>query len=184
MQFFNSTHTYGYISIALHWISVVLILGLFALGFWMVELGYYDPWYRKAPDLHRSFGILFGCILVARLIWKWRQPKPEACENHSKWERRASSFVHLLLYCLMFLMIPTGYLITTAQGQSLNVFGLVEIPAVVTEVDRLEDYAGWFHIYIAYSLVTLALLHAAAAVKHHFVDRDNTLKRMLGKKIL
>ncbi len=181
MQLNNSSRQYGAVAIAFHWLSAILVIGLFSLGLWMEDLGYLDPWYRKAPDLHRSFGIVFGIILVARLIWKYCQIKPEPCKNHSKWERVVSSATHILLYITMFLMVPTGYLITTAKGQPLSVFNTVDIPALVTGVDRLEDYAGALHFYIAYSLVTLALLHALAALKHHFIDRDNTLKRMIGK---
>ncbi|WNO11077.1 cytochrome b [Teredinibacter sp. KSP-S5-2] len=181
MHLKNTSSSYGILSLIFHWVSAGMIITLFILGLWMMGLDYYDPWYRKGPDLHRSLGILFGAVLLARIIWRLSSQQPTPITTHKPWEKRLSKAVHVFLYLLMFTMIPTGYLITTAKGQSLEVFGLFEIPALITGIDQLEDYAGEFHEIIAFSLIGLAALHALAAVKHHFIDRDKTLLRMLAK---
>jgi len=89
--------------------------------------------------------------------------------------------MHHALYLLVFLIGIRGYLISTADGRALSVFGWFEIPALVTSVDNLEDRAGDVHYLLAVALMILAGVHALAALKHHFIDRDATLTRMLGR---
>ena len=72
----NSEDAYGWVAILLHWLVAVTIIGLFALGFWMVDLSYYDPWYRQGPDIHRSVGILLFMAMVLRLVWRLLSPPP------------------------------------------------------------------------------------------------------------
>ena len=71
MQATNSEDAYGWMAILLHWLVAITIVGLFALGFWMVDLSYYDPWYRQGPDIHRSVGILLFMAMVLRLAWPY-----------------------------------------------------------------------------------------------------------------
>jgi cytochrome b561 len=91
-----------------------------------------------------------------------------------------SSLGHGLLYAGIFLVMISGYLISTAKGRGVSVFDLFEIPAFITGLPNQADLAGAVHFYVAWGLVLLAGLHALAALKHHFIDRDATLKRMLG----
>jgi len=76
----------------------------------------------------------------------------------------------------------SGYLISTAKGKPIDVFGLFELPATLHGLDGQEDIAGMVHEYLAYSLIALAVLHAAGAIKHHVIDKDKTLIRMLKTK--
>jgi cytochrome b561 len=87
---------------------------------------------------------------------------------------------HGLLYLLLFALMVSGYLISTADGRGLEVFDWFAIPATLSGLKGQEDLAGEVHLYLAWSLILLAALHALAALKHHFIDRDITLKRMLG----
>ena len=64
----NDRTRYGWLSIGLHWLVAATVIGLFALGLWMVDLGYYDPWYRTGPDIHRSIGILLFAVMLVRLL--------------------------------------------------------------------------------------------------------------------
>lgn len=173
----NTQQGYGLISIALHWLVALTVVGLFALGLWMVELGYYDPWYRKGPDLHKSIGILLFLVMGFRLIWRWSNPHPISVGKPL--EIKLASIVHGLLYLLLFSLMLSGYLISTADGRAIDVFNLFSVPALVSGFDNQEDIAGLVHQIIAYSLIALVVLHALAALKHHFFDRDRTLKRML-----
>ena len=77
MRLLNSSKDYGLVSILLHWSIAMTIIGLFALGLWMVELDYYDAWYRKAPDLHKSIGILLFIAVALRILWRTGNRRPE-----------------------------------------------------------------------------------------------------------
>ncbi len=177
MHLRNDLQAYGLVSVLLHWIMAVLIIGLFALGKYMVDLDYYHPWYQKAPDLHRSLGVITGLLLLLRFLWRWTNPQPEILG--SPWERRAALWVHRLFYVLMAAIVVSGYLVTTADGQAVSVFGWLAIPATIHGIDNQEDIAGVVHEWLANGLIALAVLHGLAALKHHFIDRDPTLRRML-----
>ncbi|MFZ1872669.1 MAG: cytochrome b/b6 domain-containing protein, partial [Chania sp.] len=85
------------------------------------------------------------------------------------------------LYTVLFAILISGYLISTADGQAISVFGWFDVPASLTGIPQQADTAGTIHLYLAWVVVVLSALHALAALKHHFIDRDVTLKRMLGR---
>ncbi|MGF2733526.1 cytochrome b [Marinobacter sp. DUT-1] len=181
MQFRNSTERYGSVAIFIHWLVAAAVIGLFALGYWMVDLSYYDDWYRRGPDIHRSVGILLLAVMVIRVIWRFTNPPPLPLSDHQRLEVLAAHAAHGLLYALLFVAMVSGYLISTADGSSISVFGWFEVPSVTGQVKGMEDVAGSIHYWSTWAIVILAGLHALAALKHHFVDRDRTLLRMLGK---
>lgn len=181
MHWRNSTSRYGLLSILLHWIVAVCVFGMFGLGFWMVDLDYYSSWYKTAPDLHKSIGLCLLALMLFRLFWRWFSPPPLPLANHGLWVRRASKAGHWLLYVLMFVLMLSGYLISTADGRGVSVFGLFEVPASLTSIPDQEDVAGLLHEWLAWALVIFAGLHGLAALKHHLIDHDTTLKRMLGR---
>ncbi len=176
----NSTQAYGWISIVLHWGMALAIFGLFGLGLYMVELTYYDALYRTLPSIHKSIGILMALALLLRITWRWSNPVPEAVTGTRPFERRLAAIVHRLFYLLIAVIMLSGYLISTADGSAISVFGWFSVPASLTSIPRQEDIAGLVHQYLAYFLIALVVLHAAAALKHHFIDRDATLRRILG----
>ena len=177
MQWRNHLHGYGLVSITFHWLMTLLIFGLFALGKYMVSLDYYHPWYQAAPDLHRSLGVAVALLLVLRLAWRLANPRPQPMGKI--WERRIALWVHRLFYLLTAAVVVAGYLITTADGQPVVVFGRFELPATLHGLENQADIAGQWHDGLAVALVSLAGLHTLAALKHHFIDRDDTLIRML-----
>lgn len=179
-QIGNSARRYGVVSITVHWVVALVIVGLFALGYWMVGLDYYDEWYRKAPDIHRSLGILLMITMILRLFWRLANTAPAPLETHSRFEILAAHGAHWLLYLLIFTAMISGYLITTADGSSINVFGWFEVPSVTGRIKGMEDTAGVVHYWATWAVVGLASVHALAALKHHFLDKDDTLRRMLG----
>jgi cytochrome b561 len=172
---------YSVLHIVLHWLVVLLIVGTFCLGLWMVELDYYDAWYKKGPDLHRSIGVMILCLMCARLVSRFVSGVPAALLTHAPWERRLASIMHIGLYLLVLATGIAGYLISTADGRGVLVFDWFEIPATITGIARQEDVAGDVHLVLAVTLIVMAAIHGGAALKHHFVDRDPTLRRMLGK---
>lgn len=177
----NTDSTYGLVATLLHWTVALTVIGLFALGLWMTGLDYYDPWYRDAPNIHRSIGVLLFIAVAIRLAWRQIDPPPPALSTHTATERLLARIAHGLLYLLLFAVMIAGYLVSTADGRPVDVFGLFQVPATFSGIENQEDLAGDIHLALAITLVSLAGLHALAALKHQFVDRDGTLMRMLGR---
>lgn len=180
MQIKNTASTYGSVAITLHWLVAVTVIGLATLGLWMTDLTYYSPYYRSAPFWHKSIGISLAVLIVLRLIWRWANPKPVHMTGHKAWEVRVASMVHGLLYLLLIVIVLSGYLISTATGQGIDVFGWFTLSALVSGLPEQADRAGLVHYWLAITVLVLAGIHALGALKHHFIDRDNTLRRMFG----
>jgi len=178
----NTNEHYGWISILLHWISALAIFGLFGLGFWMVELSYYDSWYKTGPDLHKSIGLTLLALMIFRVLWRFVQVRPAPLLSHTASEQKMGHLVHRILYLLLFVIMFSGYFISTADGRGIEVFSLFSVPGFGSFIENQEDIAGLVHMAAAYTVITLAVLHGLAALKHHFIDKDKTLTRMLGKR--
>lgn len=178
MKWRNTRHGYGVLQIALHWIMATLVAILLPLGLWMTGLDYYHPWYKQGPDLHRALGVLFALLLLLRLAWRLSGPMPRPSAG-SAWQRRAAQAAHGLLYLLPLLLVTSGYLISTADGRAVDVFGWFQVPATLHGIDGQEDIAGDIHFALAMLLLAVIALHLAAALRHHFLLRDDTLRRML-----
>lgn len=181
MRISNSSDAYGLIAVVLHWLVAAVVVGLFTLGLWMVELTYYDDWYRTAPAVHKAVGVLLFMVVALRFGWRQLGPHPAPLASHGPLERRAAGIAHALMYVLLLAVMLSGYLISTADGRPIDVFGLFRVPALISDLPNQADIAGKVHLYLAITLVSLAAVHALAALKHQFIDRDGTLLRMLGR---
>ena len=177
MQVKNTRQEYGLVARFLHWGMAITIFATFALGLWMRGLEYYSPWYKTAPDIHKSIGILLLVALAVRFIWRTINIRPDDCYL-SSFERSISQMVHGGFYLLLLVHMSTGYLISTVDGRSISVFGWFEVPSIY-EQKGLEDTVGLIHEYLSYGLMALVAVHVAAALKHHFINRDQTMRRML-----
>lgn len=178
----NTDSNYGWITISIHWLAASIIFGLFGLGYWMVDLSYYDSWYKTAPELHKSIGVTLFGLMLFRVIWRFNQVQPKPLPSHTLTEKKLGHAMHKTLYFLTFFIMLTGYLISTADERGISVFGIFEVPGFGSLIENQEDIAGVIHQYVAYLIIVLALLHATAAIKHHFIGKDETLTRMLGKR--
>lgn len=176
----NNKNNYGLVSILLHWISAFTIFGLFGLGYWMVDLSYYSEWYKTAPLVHKSIGMILFFIILFRLFWKTINIKPISIGN--RFEIKISKIVHFLLYLLMITIFISGYLISTADGRGIEIFNIITIPSIGEFIENQESVMGSIHKYSTYILMVLVGLHSIAALKHHFINKDNTLKRMIKTK--
>jgi len=179
MNYRNKPAQWGCISIVMHWVVAVAVIGLFGLGLWMRSLGYYDPWYQKGPDIHRSVGVCLFLVIAFRLFWRYLTPPPLPLENHKRWEVKLSHRVHFLLYLLLFLVMISGYFIASADALPIAIFNWAEIPAIVLPIAQQEEVAGAAHYYLAVTMMLLVAVHALGALKHHFIDRDETLTRII-----
>lgn len=181
MQLKNNTTHFGIIAVTLHWLVAITVFSLFGLGLWMTGLDYYDSWYKQGPWWHKSIGITLFFVVVFRLCWRLLNPPPAHLTNHKPWEVKLAHMAHLLLYFLILVIMVSGYLISTADNRPIEVFGWFAIPATITSLPGQEDIAGLIHLILASTLIGLVVLHAAAALKHHFIDRDRSLKRIFGR---
>lgn len=167
-------------AIVLHWLMAIAIFFLFGLGLYMVELTYYDAWYRGSLELHKSLGLVLLLVWITRVAWRWLNTSPEM--TGTKFEKKAAHVVHSVLYFLMLALMITGYLISTADGRGIEVFSLIEIPAMSISFENQEDIAGDIHWAIAWILMLMVALHSLAAIKHQWVNKDGTLMKMIRPK--
>lgn len=176
MDIRDTSEGYGIVSRLFHWLMAVAIVAMFVLGVWMVGLDYYSPYYNSAPDIHRSVGMVLLFALLVRWLWRATNPKPSDMDL-SPFERRASYAVHWGFYVLLLALMISGYFISTSDGSPISVFGWFEVPGLV-KWPGLETPAGNIHRILAYLVIGLAAVHAIAALKHHFVDKNEVMTRM------
>lgn len=179
MSIKNKNERYGLLSLSIHWLVALTVYGLFGLGLWMTSLTYYSPWYQKAPKIHMTIGAVLLAVMVFRVLWRLFTAQPKPVASHSPLVRFMSKAGHLAIYLLLFVVMTSGYLIFTADGDAIVLLGGIEIPALITGIPNQADFTGAVHLYGAWALVILSVGHGLAALKHHFIDKDDTLKRML-----
>jgi len=171
------TERYDRMAIALHWITAVLIVANVTLGLSMVGLPISPRklyWYLW----HKSIGLTVFLLTSVRLGWRAFHPPPPRVPM-PRWRRRASALSHAVLYALLFLIPISGYLYSSATGVQVVWMGLVALPNLVPKDKALGDALRIVHIALNSLLVAAVVVHVAAALKHHYVDRDTVLARML-----
>ena len=173
----STPHKYDIATRLLHWSQALLIFGLAALGWWMTGLTYYDRWYNDALFWHRAVGLLILVTAASQLLWRWLRSSPPPAV--SGFDLQASRAVHRLFLLLMLLVPMSGYLISTSAGAAIPLPGGVNLPALARVGEGLREVAISAHYWLAYGTIALAAVHAAAALKHHFISRDDVLRRML-----
>lgn len=176
---FNTSTRYGLASKALHWLIAAGIIGLTGLGAWMVSLGYFDSWYNRALTVHRSGGMIVLGLAVLLAAWKVVSPSPPLQAELRAWERAGATAVHILLLAAMFIVPASGYVISTSAGSGFPFLGPWDMPALLPRSETARDLAITIHYVAAYGLLPVIVVHAGAALKHQFVDKHGTLRRML-----
>lgn len=179
MKLRNSKYSHGIATIAIHWSFAMIVFVMLGLGVYMVELTYYDEWYKSAPHIHKSIGFVLVVLLSLRVIWRLTNVTPLAAPGVKRWESRAAHLVHVVLYLVPVALVVSGFLISTADGRSVDIFNWFEIPALLPPSKGMEDTAGLVHQLVAYGFGGVVLAHALAALKHHFINKDRTFMRML-----
>lgn len=175
----NTDTRYGLIARLFHWSIAALFIGLIGLGWYMVGLTYYDPLYHDSLEWHKALGVVTLVLVAARLVWMVVPPRPRPVPTLTRFERIASKATHDLLLLALVVIPVSGYLISTAAGDPVYVFGWVSVPALVAVSDTWRDIAIAVHFYAAYGAAALALLHIAGALKHRLIDKDEVMGRML-----
>jgi cytochrome b561 len=177
----NTEERYGAIAILLHWSVALLVIGLGALGLYMVALPDVGFNTKKVTLvlLHKEFGVLAFILLAARLSWRVTQILPRLVVNLPDWQKVAARFVHLSFYALLFTLPVTGFLMSSAAGIPVSFFGFFMLPDLVHRDSGLFARYVAIHQWLGYVLIFLIAVHAGAALGHHFVSKDGTLRKML-----
>jgi cytochrome b561 len=174
----DSQTTYGAFAICLHWLVFALIITNWLLGPYMVDLAL-SPHKLKVFSWHKWVGVTVFLLAALRLAWRAGHPAPPLPPHTPVWQRAATTLSHFLLYLLMFAVPLSGWLYSSATGVPTVYLGLLQLPDLVTKSKELAALLKTVHISLNITLFALVCIHAAAALKHHFVDRDDVLARML-----
>lgn len=181
MQLLNTSSHFGWVTIVLHWLLAGVVIGQFAFGWYMTSLDYYDPLYKVLPHFHKSIGSIFAALLLGRIGWTLFTPSPSPAAGVPNWQHRVAVGVQWILLGLLLVVVGSGYLMATAEGRAVAVFNWFDLPAMITTLENQAAWAGTVHHFSTKVMMGLAGLHAVAALKHHFIDRNATLLRMLGR---
>jgi cytochrome b561/polyisoprenoid-binding protein YceI len=175
----NTPGRYRSPAISLHWLIALLIFGGYGLGLFMHDLPasadklVYYSWHKWA-------GVTVFILAVLRAVWRMTHPAPPLVTG-ARWEHWAAHGAHLALYVLMLTIPLSGWLHSSALGYQTVYLGQFPIPDLIGKNKALADFYGEAHEYLNYALLTVLLLHAAAALQHHWLRRDDVLRRMLPK---
>ncbi len=165
-------------AIALHWLVAVLILAALLLGLVMTEMPL-SPQKLKFYSWHKWLGVTVFLLVVLRLAWRVTHRPPPLPASLPAWQRSAAEATHWLMYALMLAIPLSGWLMSSAKGFQTVYLGVIPIPDLLAKDEALGNLLDIVHQVLAYGLIALLVVHVAAALKHHWVDRDDVLTRML-----
>ncbi|WP_395006182.1 cytochrome b [Undibacterium sp.] len=175
-------HRYSGTSITLHWLVAVMIVAAFALGTYMTDLSI-SPTKLKLYSWHKWLGITVLAFVAIRLLARLMSSAPAYPDSMKPWEKQIAQVTHVALYVLMFAVPISGYLYTYAAGFPVVYLGLFELPALIAPNPELKDNFKEVHEFLTTGMLILVVLHFAAALKHHFIDKDTVLTRMLPARL-
>ncbi|CAG9176949.1 cytochrome b [Cupriavidus respiraculi] len=175
----GTPHAYGATAIGLHWIVALLILGAFALGLYMTGIPGFTPTKLKLYSWHKWLGVTVFALALIRVLWRLTHAAPPVAAGTPAWQATAAHAVHRLLYALIVVVPVTGYFYSLSAGVPVVYLGVWPLPVLIEPNDTAKEVLKQAHIWLNYLMAAIVAVHAAAAVKHHAVDRDGTLGRML-----
>lgn len=173
----SSRPHYSFAARSAHWLMAALIVATFSLGLYMVDLPL-SPQKLKLISYHKWLGVAVLALVLWRMYVRVTRPVPPPLAGPA-WQRMLASATHALLYALMIAVPMSGWLMSSAKGFQVVFLGVVPLPDLVGKNEALGDLLATAHVVLNYTLLSLVGLHVAAAVKHHLVDRDATLARMI-----
>ena len=173
----NSHDQYGWIARLLHWLVFILVVGML-LGGVLLSVLPAGGFRGVVVGLHKSVGVLVLLLMIARLLWRRFNPRPVDLEAVPLF-RYLAHVLHIGLYTLLFVQPLSGIFMSQAFGYPVSVFGLFSLPPLIWQSPGLGTVFRDIHGATAGVLTVAILIHAAAALKHHFIDQDRTLLRML-----
>ena len=178
MQLTNTSVRYGVMAQALHWAIFLLVAGMFGLGWYMEPLPL-GPEKLKLYNLHKSIGFTILVLMLLRLLWRWITPPPRLPASMPSWEAKAARAAHWMLYLLILAQAGVGILHSWSANFPVVVFDAFTLPNLTGADEALKKVLGATHYYGSWIILALVGLHAAAALRHHFIEKDDVLRRML-----
>ena len=169
-------HRYTTTAIVLHWVLAVALLGAVGVGTYMTDLPL-SPQRLKLYNWHKWAGITLLALSALRLLWRLAHPPPPEVPMPA-WQARLSRLTHRALYGLFFAVPLVGWAYSSAAGFPVVWFGVLQLPDFVPVDKALADWLKPWHGRLAWTLMALATLHVAAALKHQLIDRDGLMARM------
>lgn len=173
-----TTQRYTGIAIGLHWLIGLMILTSLGVGLYMVGLSL-SPDKLRLYSWHKWAGVTIFMLVLVRSLWRLTHPAPPLPDDVPVWQRKVAEATHYALYALMIVIPLTGWLMSSAKGFQTVYFGVVPIPDLLAKNEGLGETLALVHRYLNYSMIGLVIAHIAAALKHHFIDKDDILRRML-----
>jgi cytochrome b561 len=167
---------------AIHWATLALVVATFA-AVWIADPALVGPYVRPVVQVHRSLGLTVAALTIFRLAWRWRARIPPLPGDLPVMQKIAARATEGLLYVLLVAQPVIGLLYTNAYGLRVNLYFLGELPALIGRDRPLSVLLGNVHFFLGYSLLILIGLHAAAALFHHFIRRDDVLNAMLPSRL-
>lgn len=179
MRVRNTVASYGFAARSLHWIIVLGIVVQYFLA--EAEESERAASAAMSPmDWHMSLGVTLLALAVVRVVWRLFDRTPAWPAQMRGYERLLAAAVHVAFYTLLFVIPISGWLLANVEGEAVSLFGWFELPNLgAPGSEQREHLVEEVHEVLFNLLLVLALVHVAAALKHHFVDRDNVLRRML-----
>ena len=174
----NQTAAYTATAIGLHWLLALALVGTFAVGLYMHELPL-SPMKLQIYAWHKWAGVTIFALVLVRIVWRLTHRPPGPPAGMPAWQHLAAEVAHRLLYVLMVAIPLSGWLMSSAKGYQTVLFGILPLPDLLAKDKELGETLATLHRLLNFTLAGLVLVHAAAAIKHHFGDRDDVLKRML-----
>lgn len=174
----NTNSSYGVISILNHWIGAFLFLGSLAMGLYM-QLMPRSP--QKEEVLYGHQVLAYGVLVfvAVRILWKMMTPTPKIIRSFALWEMYLAKAVHSLLFWSLLIMPLSGWFILNALNQDVVVYQNYVLPRIIEPSDVVAFSSTLVHKYLGQVVLFILCLHILGSLKHHFVDRDKTLSRML-----
>ena len=163
----------------LHWLIALLIVAAFGLGLVMTDIPGITPTKLKYFSWHKWLGVTVLAMAALRLLWRLGHRPPAPPASIPVWQNRAAEAMHGLLYILMFAVPLSGYFYTLSAGIPVVYLGLFQLPVLMAANPELKPVLKEVHYILTMGMAAAVVAHALAALKHHFVDRDEVLKRML-----
>jgi len=175
----NSSSSWGSVSRAFHWGLGIAIIGMIAYGAWMNHIpARPDRFFYRSIQADIGYTVLL--LTVLRLIWRGLNPTPSLPEDTTRWQRILARVSHGALYAITILVAMLGWAHSGAHKPDYsNWFGLFHVPQFTSTDKAVADAYEDRHIFFAYVLLALIVLHLAAAVWHHFIKRDRVAARMV-----
>ena len=164
-----------------HWAMAIGLIGMFFFGLYMADLPV-SPAKLKYYSWHKWAGVTLFALLAFRIVWRATHRPPELPMHMSRGEQFIAHAGHAALYLLMIAVPLSGWLMSSAKGFQTVWFGVLPLPDLLAKDKALGNLLETVHVVLNYTLIAVLLGHVGAALKHHFIDRDDVLIRMLPRR--